>query len=281
MSPCQHGWHGEGGTGLSQHPVCPFACPGTQPTPSTAAIKLFIVTLIGVAPLWGHRGGHGGLWGPGDSRESVPPSAALPSLEGKGDGEGRNSGRGEVGTLLGRAGIPFPRRRAWGSRWQQAGKRLRPHGNGPSCEEMGWEEPGSGGDSAVPAGPAAVSVWGHWDPHGHCGGCWRSGVTPQRWVRGTPKSRESGACPLWGPWLWWEVTRAGLVPAVLGLGTAGSSARPPDRALGVSVRDSPALDGGGDPPEGYKPLIAGWDCRGGWKPWEQQEVSPPSFLAVG
>lgn len=198
MSPCQHGWHGEGGTGLSQHPVCPFACPGTEPAPSTAAIKLFIVTLMGWLLSGGTGvgpGGCGDLGTAGNQCHHLQP--CRPSRGGVTVKEG-SGGRGEEGTLLGRAGIPFPRRGAWRSRWQQAGKRLHPHGNGPSCEEMGWGAPGSGGDSAVPAGPAAVSVWGHWDPHGHCGGCWRSGVTPQRRVWGTPKSRGSAACPLWG-----------------------------------------------------------------------------------
>lgn len=66
---------------------------------------------------------------------------------------------------------------------------------------------------------------------------------------------------------------------VLGLGTAGSSARPPGQALGVSVRDSPALDG-------YKPLIPGVGLQGwlqvplgNWR--NSGNFHPLSFLAVG
>lgn len=63
MSPCQHGWHRDGGTGLSQHPLCHFACHSTQPTPSTAAIKLFIVTLMGWLLSGVGTGGCGDLGG--------------------------------------------------------------------------------------------------------------------------------------------------------------------------------------------------------------------------
>lgn len=198
MSPCQHGWHGDGGDRSVTAP-CVSLCLSRHPAhPQHSSNKVIYSHANGVAPLWGHRGGHGvcgDLGTAGNRCHHLQP--CRPSRGGVTVKEG-SGGRGEGGTLLGRAGIRFPRRGVWRSRWQQAGKRLRPHGNGPSCEEMGWEEPGSGGDSAVPAGPAAVSVGGHWDPHGHCGGCWRSGVTPQRRVWGTPESRESGACPLWG-----------------------------------------------------------------------------------
>lgn len=75
--------------------------------------------------------------------------------------------QGRGGYPVGQGWNPFPK---------GAGSGSIPTGtNGTSCEEMGWEAPGSGGDTAVPAGPAAVSVWGHWDPHGQCRGCWRSG----------------------------------------------------------------------------------------------------------
>lgn len=132
MSPCQHGCHREGGTGLSPHPACPFACPGTQPTPQHSSNKVIYSHNNGlVAPLWGHCGGHGGLWGPGDSRGSVPPSAALPSPEGRGVKEGRG------GNGIPFPGIPSPRDRRF----------LR--GNGKW--EMGWGALGSGGDTAVPA----------------------------------------------------------------------------------------------------------------------------------
>lgn len=160
---------------------------------------------------------------------------------------------------------PFPR--GVGRGWQHAGKRLRPHGNGTSCEEMGWEAPGSGGDTAVPAGPAAVStgLGALGSPRAEQGvlGVWGDTTAPglgHPQIQGKQSMSPLGVSQAMA--LWREVTRAGPVPVVLGLGKAGSSARPPGRALGGSVRDSPALGGGGDPPEGYRPLIPGVALQG-------------------
>lgn len=59
MSPCQHG---EGGTGVSQHPPCPFACLGSPwPPPQSqhSSNKVIYSHTSGVTPLWGTVG----TWG--------------------------------------------------------------------------------------------------------------------------------------------------------------------------------------------------------------------------
>lgn len=165
-------------------------------------------------------------------------------------------------------------RGACGSRWQHAGKRVRPHGNGTSCEEMGWEAPGSGGNSAVPDGPAAVSVWGHWDPlgAGDSEGCWRCGVTPQRRVWGTPQmqgKRSMSPLGLCQPMAVAGGDKGRTCSCGAGLEDNRELSSAPRPGFGGLCGRCPALDGGGGHPRDPNPRFQVWDCRGDCgSPWE-------------
>lgn len=144
---------------------------------------------------------------------------------------------GRVETLLARAKTVFlrvrgkQRPRVWESLWSHTGRRV-PTGDGVSCARK-WAEADWG--CGFPhrwwqslwsqmSGSAAVNVTGDRAPHaaGGLGGVLGARVAPQHLVHGMGKA---------SPQPGWAMTKAGSVPVVLGLVTAGNSAQLPGWVL--------------------------------------------------